>query len=84
MSEQTTRVFNNGNSQAVRIPAEFRLSTDRVIISRNKRGELILRPITVRRGTALLKALEQFDDNFIKTLQDDRATPLPIQDREPL
>jgi antitoxin VapB len=84
MSEQTTRVFNNGNSQAVRIPAEFRLSTDRVIISRNKRGELILRPITVRRGTALLKALEQFDDDFIEALQDDRATPLPIQDREPL
>ena len=84
MSEQTTRVFNNGNSQAVRIPAEFRLSTDRVIISRNKRGELILRPITVRRGTALLKALEQFDDDFIEALQDDRATPLPIQDRESL
>jgi antitoxin VapB len=84
MSEQTTRVFNNGNSQAVRIPAEFRLSTDRVIISRNKRGELILRPITVRRGAALLKALEQFDDDFIEALQDDRATPLPIQDREPL
>jgi len=84
MSEQTTRVFNNGNSQAVRIPAEFRLSTDRVIISRNKRGELILRPITVRRGTALLKALEQFDDDFIEVLQDDRATPQPIQDREPL
>jgi hypothetical protein len=29
----TTRVFNNGNSQAVRIPAEFRLDTDRVSIS---------------------------------------------------
>jgi hypothetical protein len=32
----------------------------------------------------LLKALEQFDDDFIEALQDDRATPLPIQDREPL
>ena len=27
MSAITTRVFNNGNSQAVRIPAEFRLDT---------------------------------------------------------
>lgn len=27
----------NGNSQAVRIPAEFRLSSDRVQISRTKR-----------------------------------------------
>jgi antitoxin VapB len=25
-----SRVFMNGNSQAVRIPAEFRLATDRV------------------------------------------------------
>jgi antitoxin VapB len=25
MNALTTRVFNNGNSQAVRIPAEFRL-----------------------------------------------------------
>ncbi|MFM8661533.1 MAG: antitoxin, partial [Cyanobium sp.] len=29
-----SRVFMNGNSQAVRIPAEFRLSSDRVQISR--------------------------------------------------
>jgi antitoxin VapB len=32
MTTQTTRVFMNGNSQAVRIPAEFRLDTDRVEI----------------------------------------------------
>jgi antitoxin VapB len=84
MPEHTTRVFNNGNSQAVRIPAEFRLNTDRVSISRNKRGELILRPITARRGAALLDALAGFDEDFINALQDDRANPLPIQEREPL
>jgi hypothetical protein len=32
-----SRVLLNGNSQAVRIPAEFRLSSDRVQISRTQR-----------------------------------------------
>ena len=42
METLTTRVFNNGNSQAVRIPAEFRLDTDRVSISRNESGDLVI------------------------------------------
>jgi len=53
----TTRVFNNGNSQAVRIPAEFLLSTDQVQISRTKNGDLI-HPIPTERGQALLQALQ--------------------------
>ena len=40
MGTLTSRVFNNGNSQAVRIPAEFRLDTDRVSITRNEAGDL--------------------------------------------
>ena len=40
MQNRTTRVFNNGNSPAVRIPAEFRLDTDRVQISRAESGDL--------------------------------------------
>ena len=39
-----SRVFMNGNSQAVRIPAEFRLSTDQVQISRTPEGDLIIHP----------------------------------------
>ena len=31
---QTTKVFMNGRSQAVRIPKEFRFNTDRVIVTR--------------------------------------------------
>ncbi len=37
------RVFRNGRSQAVRIPVEFRLSTDEVYIERDPRtGALVL------------------------------------------
>jgi antitoxin VapB len=32
-------MFMNGNGQAVRIPAEFRLSSDRVQISRTPEGD---------------------------------------------
>lgn len=44
MSEQQkARVFRNGRSQAVRIPAEFRFATDEVYIERDlRRGALIL------------------------------------------
>jgi len=60
-----TRVFMNGNSQAVRIPQEFRLDTNTVEISQNAQGELIIRPIREERGTAFLKALKHFDDTFV-------------------
>ncbi|WP_240905547.1 antitoxin [Thiorhodococcus mannitoliphagus] len=67
MSTLTTRVFLNGNSQAVRIPAEFRLDTDRVEITRTADGDLLLHPIRQGRGAALLRALEGFDDDFSRT-----------------
>lgn len=39
----TTRVFQNGNSQAVRIPREFQLDVSEVEIFR-RGDELVLRP----------------------------------------
>ena len=40
---QKARVFRNGRSQAIRIPAEFRFTTDEVFIERNsKTGALTL------------------------------------------
>ncbi len=80
----TTRVFMNGNSQAVRIPAEFRLDTDRVQIFRNDQGDLVLRPLAPQRGAALFEALQGFDDDFIAALDADREALAPLQDREPL
>ena len=87
MKTLTTPVFNNGNSQAVRIPAEFRLNTDRVQISRNDNGDLVLHPLTARRGDALmqtLQALGEVDEAFVEALQADRAAPQPPQKREAL
>jgi len=80
----TTRVFMNGNSQAVRIPAEFRLDTNRVEIRRTADGDLLLHPLRRDRGRALLQALEGFDDDFIAALEANRREPSPLQDRETL
>jgi antitoxin VapB len=49
-----TRVFQSGNSQAVRLPKEFRLNTNEVEILR-RGDEIVLR----RRQFSLRSALEQ-------------------------
>jgi antitoxin VapB len=79
-----SRVFMNGNSQAVRIPAEFRLSSDRVQISRTPEGDLLIHPYPSRRGEALLQALSGFDADFVEALEQQQADKLLVQDRETL
>ncbi|MFW5910847.1 MAG: antitoxin [Thiohalospira sp.] len=78
------RVFRYGNSQAVRIPAEFRLEADRVRIERNEQGDLVLHPLPERRGDALMAALEGFDEDFVNALEEEREERLPTQEREGL
>ena len=84
MPTQISRVFMNGNSQAVRIPQEFRLASSRVEISRNDAGDLVIHPLPSDRGQALLEALEGFDEEFIDILENDRQALAPVQEREPL
>ena len=45
-----SRVIMNGNSQAVPIPQEFRLDANRVEISRNEHGDLVIHPLAADRG----------------------------------
>ena len=77
-----SRVFMNGNSQAVRIPAEFRLGTDRVQISRTADGDLIIHPCPTQRGQALLQTLAGFDAEFVAALEEQQVQKLPVQERE--
>ena len=80
----TSRVFMTGNSQAVRIPQEVRLSSQRVEISRNAEGDLVIHPLPEKRGDALLQALAGFDMEFADLLLVDRSEQAPPQEREPL
>ena len=84
MGTLSSRVFNNGNSQAVRIPAEFRLTASRVEISRTETGDLLIHPVAADRGQALLQALEAFDADFIAALEEGQREQAPLQEREDL
>jgi antitoxin VapB len=82
MQSAISRVFMNGNSQAVRIPQEFRLDTSRVEIFRNADGDLVIHPVAQDRGAVVLAALNAFDDEFVRLLESDRDTQPEMQDRE--
>ncbi len=84
MANIVSRVFMNGNSQAVRIPKEFRLEANRVEIHRNRDGDLVIHPIAEKRGAALMEALAGFDDDYVELLEQDREQQPPMQEREAL
>ncbi len=77
-----SRVFINGNSQAVRIPQEFRLDASRVEIRRTSDGDLLIHPLPMERGTAIFEALAAFDDDFVAALELGQAEMSFMQDRE--
>ena len=65
----TARVFRSGNSQAVRLPKEFRFSSDEVEIFR--RGEEVVlreKPVGMER---LLDILSRLPDDFPDDEPDD-------------
>ena len=68
----TTRVFQNGNSQAVRIPKEFQFDTPEVDIFR-RGDELVLRPHRPDLSEAL-DILAALPDDF---MAEGRTDPSP-------
>jgi antitoxin VapB len=79
-----SRVFVNGNSQAVRIPQQFKFDTSRVEITKNEEGDLVIHAIPENRGVALLEALTKFDDEFINLLEEEYSNQPAPQEREGL
>ena len=71
------KVFQNGRSQAIRIPKEFRVYTDEVCI--DKIGDtLIIKPKIEKKWDMFFDALEDIDTSGF--LED--REQLPIQSRE--
>lgn len=76
---KTAKIFMNGRSQAVRLPAEFRFDCKEVFIERQGDG-VVLRPKPENLKESLLEFFartEPFPDDFLA----DREDP-PPQDRE--
>jgi len=69
---QTARIFSNGNSQAVRLPKEFRFEEDEVIIK--KIGDIVVLLPTRYRADNLLAMLEE-----IGPMEIERAQPAEQQ-----
>jgi len=73
---QTAKIFMNGNSQAVRLPKEFRLEGDEVVVKRVG-DTIVLMP--KRYSYAALKAsLGQLDPDF----RIERDQPTEHQERD--
>lgn len=74
---KTAKLFQNGQSQAVRLPKEFRFEGDEVFIKRS--GNAVVLIPANHSWDALFSSLDQFSDDFMS----ERAQP-EQQSREDL
>ena len=72
------KVFENGRSQAVRLPKECRFNVDEVAV--NRIGEIVVLTPKTNKWNAFMKAIDMFTDDFMK---DERIDSLK-QEREQL
>ena len=72
------RIFQSGNSQAVRLPKEFRVNVEQVEIFR-RGGEIVLREVPANAAT-IFDALAALPVDFMADGRDDT----PPQERESL
>jgi len=73
----TAKLFQNGRSQAVRLPKEFRLPGKEVKISKQG-NKIILEPIETS-WEQWFEAMNQFSDDF---MADGRNQPEQAQERD--
>jgi antitoxin VapB len=74
-TQRVARLFKNGSNQALRIPREFELPGNEVLI--HKEGDrLIVEPAPKKSLVELLASLEPIDDEFPEIEE------LPIEDVE--
>ena len=74
----TAKVFENGRSQAIRLPKECRFSSDEVLV--NKIGDIVILLPKQNKWDSFMRAIDMFSDDF---MADGRATDV-AQEREEL
>ena len=67
----TAKVFENGRSQAVRLPKECRFSDDEVLV--NKIGEIVMLIPKSSKWNGFLSALNMFSDDFMADGREDQT-----------
>ena len=87
VKERRAKIFRNGRSRAVRIPAEFQLDADEVYLRQSENGEIIISSLS--RTEALLEHLRQvrresplwLEDDF-PVIEDPLPEPFDIDDSD--
>ena len=74
----TAKVFENGRSQAIRLPKECRFTSDEVMV--NKIGDIVILLPKQNKWDSFMRAIDMFSDDF---MVDGRATDM-VQEREEL
>ena len=64
----TAKVFENGRSQAVRLPKECRFNTDEVAV--NRIGDIVLLMPKTNKWTSFMQAIDMFSDDFMQDCRD--------------
>ncbi len=75
---KTAKLFKNGESQAVRLPKEFRFAGEEVFIKRA--GNAVVLFPKAKSWDVLLESLDRFPADFMQ----DREQPGEAEQRDPL
>ena len=73
---ETAKVFNNGGSQAIRLPKDCRFSESEVLV--NRIGNVVILFPREDRWQNLLTSLDLFTDDFLS----EPVESLPLSERE--
>ena len=74
----TAKVFENGRSEAVRLPKECRFNTDEVAV--NKIGDIVLLMPKTSKWSSFMQAIDMFSEDFMN----EERTAGKEQEREEL
>jgi len=74
----TAKIFENGGSQAVRLPKEYRFDSNEVSV--NKIGNIVLLSPKSDKWESVLQAIDMFSEDYMADGREDRK----VQDREEL
>ena len=74
----TAKIFENGGSQAVRLPKEYRFDVNEVAV--NKIGNIVLLSPKLDKWESVLQAIDMFSEDYMADGREDRE----VQDREEL
>ena len=66
----TAKVFENGGSQAVRLPKEYRFTDSEVAIS--KVGNIVLLMPIDTKWSSFMQAVDMFSEDFMQDRRNDR------------